>query len=167
MTSFSLAQGNSEEFSYALLAILNCMGMAGRIIPGITADKFGRFNTVIATSAMAFLTVFAVWLPFGHSKAGLIAFAMTHGFCNGSIVSLSPACCGQISRTKDYGKRYGFMYFIASITILVGVPISGALIRDGKDYTRLIIFDGAVYVATTLALIYSRYAAVGFRWCKW
>ncbi|VVT48541.1 uncharacterized protein SAPINGB_P001829 [Magnusiomyces paraingens] len=167
LTSYALAQNHTEGFSYSILAILNASGIAGRIITGFLADKLGRFNTVIASCAMSALTVFVVWLPFGATTAGLIAFALTHGFCNVGIVALAPACCGQICRTRDYGKRYGFMYFVASVTILIGVPISGALITNEKDYTNFIIFDGVVYIATTLALLYSRYAAVGFRWCKW
>lgn len=60
------------------------------------------------------------------------------------------------------------MYFVASFTLLVGVPVSGSLITDdGKNYTKLVIFNGCVYVGTTIALILSRYCAVGFNLKKW
>lgn len=166
LTSYALAQGQSEQMSYALLAILNSLGMFGRIVPGIVADTLGRFNTLAATTAAAAITIFAIWLPFGHTTAGLIAFAVLHGFCNGGIYSLAPVCCGQICKTRDYGKRYGTMYCCASVTILLGVPLSGALISH-NNYTKLVIFNGCLYVVTTIALVLSRHAAVGFRWCKW
>lgn len=166
LTSYALAQGNTETMSYALLTILNSLGMIGRWVPGIIADKLGRFNTLIATTTMAFITIFAIWLPFGHRTPALIVFAVLHGFCNGGILSLAPVCCGQVCRTQDYGRRYGTMYVFTSFGVLLGVPLSGALIRNG-NYSGLIIFTGAAYVATTIALILSRHAAVGWKMCAW
>lgn len=166
LTSYAIAQGKSEDLSYALLTILNTLGMLGRWLPGIIADKLGRFNTLIATTTMAFLTIFIIWLPFGKSTAALIVFAVLHGFCAGGILSLAPVCCGQICRTQDYGSRYGTMYVFTSFGVLLGVPLSGALIR-GSNYNGLIIFTGSLYVATTAALIVSRYYAVGMNLKKW
>lgn len=80
MTSYALATGQSETTSYALLAILNSTGMIGRVVPGIIADKIGRFNTLIVTTTMAVITIFAIWLPFGHTKTGLIVFLCYMGF---------------------------------------------------------------------------------------
>ncbi|VVT53313.1 uncharacterized protein SAPINGB_P003510 [Magnusiomyces paraingens] len=167
ITSYALAQGKSPGMSYALLAILNAVGMPGRWLPGLIADRWlGRFNTLILTTIMAFLTIFIIWLPFGHTTAGLVIFCVLHGFCNGAILSLSPVCCGQICKTRDYGKRYGTMFFITSFACLLGIPLSGALIH-GTNYNNLVIFNGSLYVGTTLALLMSRYYAVGFRLCKW
>lgn len=165
LVSFSLAQGKSQTFSYLLLTILNATGMLGRWAPGYAADYLGRFNTLIAICTMAFITIFAIWLPFGTSNGGLIAFAVLHGFCNGAFLSLSPVCCGQICLTRDYGKRYGTMFLFASFGVLLGIPLSGALIK-GSDYSKLIILTGSLYVGTTIALLLSRHASVGFRWTK-
>lgn len=165
LTSYALAQGQSEPMSYALLAILNSTGILGRWFSGLFADKFGRFNTLIGSSLLASVSIFAVWLPFGKSTAGLIAFALFHGFCNGGIQNLAPVCVGQISQTKDYGKRYGSMYFFGSFGILLGIPLSGALIK-GSNYQYLILFTGFVYFATASVVFLSRYASVGFKVCK-
>lgn len=166
-TSYALAQGKSTSLSYALLAVLNSTGIFGRWIPGILADKyFGRFNTLTFTTLMAFVTIFSIWLPFGHRTSGLIVFALLHGFFNGAILSLGPVCCGQICKTREYGTRYGTMFLFASFACLLGVPLSGALIK-GTNYNHLVIFNGCLYVGTTVCLVFSRYCAVGFRWCKW
>lgn len=166
LTSYALANGQSESMSYALLAILNGAGMLGRVLPGFVSDRLGRFNTTAAMTFCGAATIFCVWLPFGKHTAGIVLFAITHGFCNGGIFSLIPVCCAQISRTRDYGRRYGSMYFVTSFTILLGVPLSGLLIR-GTDYTNLIIFNGAVFIGAVAALLASRYCAVGFSLKKW
>lgn len=162
LTSYALAQGKSETLSYTLLTILNTLGMAGRWVPGVIADKIGRFNTLIFICICAALTIFVIWLPFGQSTGALIAFTVLHGFCNGAVLSLAPVCCGQICKAKDYGKRYGTMFFCTSFGVLLGVPLSGALIK-GTNYNRLIIFTGCLYVGTALFLMMSRYTMVGMR----
>lgn len=163
--SYALAQGVSESMSYALLTILNSTGIIGRWGTGVLADKWGRFNVLIITSVFAFVTAFAIWLPF-HSQASMITFAVLHGFCNGGVFAGIPACVGQICRTRDYGKRYGTLYFCESFPILAGFPIAAALIK-GTDYSGLISFTGALFVAATICLVFSSYCAVGFRLCKW
>lgn len=162
LTSYALRQGKSEALSYTLLTLLNTMGMLGRWLPGFVADRVGRFNTFIFICIMAFITIFVIWLPFGHTTAGLIVFAILHGFCNGAVLSLAPVCCGQICKARDYGKRYGTMFFFTSFGVLLGVPLSGALIKPGTNgYNHLIIFTGSLYIATTIFLILSRYCMVG------
>ena len=162
LTSYALRQGKSETLSYTLLTVLNTMGMLGRWVPGVVADRVGRFNTLIFICVMAIITIFAIWLPFGHSTPGLIVFSILHGFCNGAVLSLAPVCCGQICKARDYGKRYGTMFFFTSFSVLLGVPLSGALIKPGvSGYNNLIIFTGALYVGTAIFLSLSRYCMVG------
>lgn len=96
--SYALAQEVSESMSYGLLTILNSTGIIGRWGSGVLADKWGRFNVLIITSIFAFVTAFAIWLPF-HSLASMIIFAVLHGFCNGGVFAGIPACVGQICRT--------------------------------------------------------------------
>ncbi|KAI9211856.1 hypothetical protein DS838_003247 [Geotrichum bryndzae] len=164
MTSYALRQGKSEKLAYTLLTLLNSTGMLGRWLSGVIADQLGRFNTLIAICIMAFTTILAIWLPFGHSTAGLITFSVVHGFCNGGILSLVPVCCGQICKACDYGKRYGTMFSFTAFGVLLGIPISGALIKPGLDgYNNLIIFTGILYVGTTLSVLLSRYCIVGFK----
>ncbi|KAF5092894.1 hypothetical protein D0Z00_004352 [Geotrichum galactomycetum] len=164
LTSYALRQGKSENLAYTLLTLLNSTGMLGRWLSGVIADQLGRFNTLIVICIMAFATILGIWLPFGKSTAGLIVFSTLHGFCNGGILSLAPVCCGQICQARDYGKRYGTMFFVTAFGVLLGMPISGALIKPGPDgYNKLIIFTGALYVGTTLFVILSRYCIVGFK----
>lgn len=165
LTSYALAQGKSENTSYFLLTILNATSILGRWATGAFSDKVGRFNTLIGSSLFAATTVLVIWLPFGKSIVGLIIFALLHGFTNGGILSLSPVCCGQISKTRDYGKRYGAMYFLGSFGILVGIPISGALIK-GTNYQWLIVFTALAYLGNAACMYMSRYYCVGFKVCK-
>lgn len=165
LTSYCLAQGMSTSKAYMMLTFYNITGIPGRWASGLAADKFGRFNTMIGFAAMATVVIFAIWLPFGHVYGAMLAFTLLYGFATGTVMSLTPVCCGQICKTKDYGKRYGMLYLFCSFAVLFGIPVSGLLIK-GDNYDGLVGLCGAAYAVSFIFLIASRYACVGFKLCK-
>lgn len=167
--SYAIKRGFSENTSYLLLTVINTTGILGRYIPGYVADKFlGRFNVVILTLLGCVLVSLILWLPFGYSLKVLYAYAGLYGFCSGSILSLSPVCCGQISRTDQFGKRYSTMYLIVALAMLVAIPIGGVVIGTGSihSYNNFIIYSAMLNVGGILCYLVSRHACVGFRLCK-
>ncbi|CCH46160.1 Monocarboxylate transporter [Wickerhamomyces ciferrii] len=167
--SYAIKRGFKEETSYLLVTVVNTTSILGRYIPGYIADKFlGRFNVAILTLVGTVLVSFTMWLPFGYSLKVLYAYSALYGFCSGSVLSLSPVCCGQISRTDQFGKRYSTMYLIVSFTMLTAIPIGGAIIGKGSigNYNNFIIYSGMMNVAGILCYLISRHACVGFKMCK-
>lgn len=162
LTSYCLAQGMSTSKSYLMLTLYNVAGVPGRWSSGWAADKFGRFNTMVGFAALSTIVIFVVWLPFGHSFGTMILFTLLYGFSTGTVMSVTPVCCGQICKTEDYGKRYGMMYLFSSFSVLFGIPLSGLLIND-KNYDYLVAFCGAVYFGAFAFLVLSRYACVGLK----
>lgn len=164
-TSFCLKSGMSQNYSYILLTIMNAVGMVGRYLPAWISDRLGRFNTMIIMTLGASLAMWIMWLPFGTHRGALTAFAVVYGFFTGSILSLIPVCCGQISKTSEYGRRYGVMNFFIAFGALGGVPISGALIF-GTNYDYLIIFNAILSTIGCLGWIIARTACVKFTLCR-
>ncbi|CCH44299.1 Riboflavin transporter [Wickerhamomyces ciferrii] len=167
--SYAIKRGFSENTSYLLITIVNTTGVLGRYIPAYIADKFlGRFNVVILTLIGCLLVSFILWLPFGYSLKILYSYAALYGFCSGSILSLSPVCCGQISRTDQFGKRFSTMYLIVSLVMLICIPIGGAVIGDGSidRYNKMIIYAGMLNVGGIISYFMCRYSCVGLKLCK-
>nr|QFR37123.1 MFS transporter [Cyberlindnera americana] len=166
--SYAIMRGNSDNTAYMLIIVSNASAIVGRYIPGLIADSFGRFNVVIGTISICGVVTLALWLPFGDSLKVLYAFASLYGFFSGSILSLSPVCCGQISRTEEFGRRYSTMYLIVSLTMLGLIPVAGAIIGDGsvRGYNNFIGYSVALLVAGITCYTVCRHACVGFRWCK-
>ncbi|CCH44298.1 Riboflavin transporter [Wickerhamomyces ciferrii] len=167
--SYAIKRGFSENTSYLLITIVNTTGVLGRYIPGYIADKFlGGFNVVMLTLFGCLLISFILWLPFGYSLKILYSYAALYGFCSGSILSLSPVCCGQISRTDQFGKRFSTMYLIVSVVVLVCIPIGGAVIGDGSidRYNKMIIYAGMLNVGGIISYFMCRYFCVGLKLCK-
>ena len=54
------AKGMSPDLSNYLISILNAASLPGRVIPGILADRLGRFNTMTLTSLISSILVLAL-----------------------------------------------------------------------------------------------------------
>lgn len=155
LTSYARAKGMGVDMSYTLMSILNATSIVGRLIPGYAADRVGRFNTMIVTAAVSAILTLALWLKSGSNHGAIIAFAALFGFSSGSAISLSPVCVAQISKTEDFGKRYGTIYTFVAIGVLVSIPIAGQILErqsngDQQVYWGLVVFCGVVYIASAV-----------------
>ncbi|KAJ5898791.1 MFS transporter asaE [Penicillium taxi] len=149
--------GMSSNLSQYLIPILNAASIFGRTIPGILADRFGRFNMMIIFSYFAGILVLALWLP-SRGNAPAIVFSGLYGFASGAFVSLLPALIAEISDLREVGIRNGTAFAIISFAALTGTPIGGALVPDvlHGSYTRLQVFGGVVMVAGATVFVVAR-----------
>jgi MFS family permease len=163
ITTYAAARG-FNTISPHILAILNSASIIGRGLPGLVADKVGRFNVMIICSMMSALSIFAFWLS-SRSNAGLlIGFAVSYGFFSGSAFSLTPVCVAQLCNTEEFATRYGTAYSVVSLATLAGVPISGIILDSGTNdqYSALIIFCGVAYTVATILFFIAR--GLGYGW---
>lgn len=167
-SSYAMSQGVSQSDAYMLIMAINLTGILGRWVPGRLSDSFGRFNVAISTLIILGVVMFTGWYPFGTNLNNLYIISCLYGFFSGSILSLLPVCCGQISKTEEFGRRYSTMYFCVGVTMLIGVPISGAIIgnKTYDDYQHYKIFCGVTTLFSGVCFIFARYFAVGFQWRK-
>lgn len=181
LTTFALSIGVEQKFAYQLIAIFNAGSCLGRWLPGILADRIGRFNAMIATTVICWVSTFAFWISseiigdsylsqsttIGASPTAvalLILFSVTFGFGSGSGISLIPVCVGQLCRTEDYGRYYATCYTIVSFATLTGIPIAGSLVTatGGGRYWGLILFAGINYAISTVVFLAAKGGRVGF-----
>ncbi|CAL9737387.1 riboflavin transporter Mch5p [Monosporozyma servazzii] len=166
--AYALSKGISQSDSYMLVMVINLTGIPGRWVPGALSDSFGRFNVAIGTLFLLGVVMLVGWLPFGNDLTSMYVISALYGFFSGSIFSLLPVCCGQISKTEDFGKRYSTMYFCVSFATLVGLPITGAIIgnKSEANYQHYKIFCAVTTLFSAACFVVSRYFAVGFKWKK-
>ena len=168
LTSYALASGVDETFSYQLIAVFNAGSCLGRWIAGYAADRAGRFNTLIIVVLCCLVSTFALWLPAKGNIGLIVSFSVVFGFASGSIISLTPICVGQLCKTSEYGRYYATSYTIVSFGILTGIPIGGALIRRVGGYLGVIGFTGCCYVAALACFVFVRLKKAGRHWrVKW
>lgn len=165
LISYCLSSGAfSDKFSYQIMAIFNAGSCFGRWLPGIMADKLGRFNSQIFAFGLCGITSMALWLPAsllpGTSPAVkplMIVFSVLFGFASGSNISLTPVCVGQLCITQEYGRYYATCYSAVSLATLTGIPIAGGILeRCGGNYYGVVLITGASYIVGCACFVAAR-----------
>ncbi|RHZ43330.1 putative MFS monocarboxylate transporter [Aspergillus thermomutatus] len=152
-TSYAVAQGFSADLSFYTISIINGASFFGRIVPGILADRYGRFNCCILATLLS--GVIALCWTAATSVAGLVVWSAAYGFSSGAILSLQQACAAQIATPKNLGLSIGAVMASTSLSAMSGIPISGEL--AGKyGYLSLSIYSGVSLLAGTLLLAVAR-----------
>ncbi|OQE40168.1 hypothetical protein PENCOP_c006G05774 [Penicillium coprophilum] len=166
LPSYVRYSGFSVDVQFYSLTVLNSMSLLGRVLPGIAADLFGRFNILLSLVLITIIIMAGVWLPYGsHDEGTLYAVVAIFGFGSGGWLSLAPVCAGQLCDTKDYGRFYGTVYCVASFGVLLTVPIGGQLLQSTTPQV-LIGFYTAIMLVGLLSVILSRWALLDWSW-KW
>ncbi|GME60833.1 Monocarboxylate permease protein [Neofusicoccum parvum] len=143
LPSYAMQHGMGADLASYLLSILNGASFAGRIIPGILADKIGRFNMLAAAGISSGILTLCWTLC--TTNATMIIFAVLYGFCSGAIVSgftVSLAFCAD--EPKNIGTYMGMGMAIASVAMLVGPPINGALLSHYQRFEEMAVFSGVM-----------------------
>ncbi|KAA8642956.1 uncharacterized protein ATNIH1004_009718 [Aspergillus tanneri] len=169
LPAYAASHGVTGALSYNLMSIFSATLIFGRVIPGLLADRWGRYNVMTVTGGVSMLLVLALWMKAGEDTAAIVTFAAFYGFWSSPAVGLSPVCIAQISRTEDYGKRYGTTTAIFGLSILVAIPVAGEILKaqnpaSGQEtnYTGLIVFCGASYAFSTVLLVVTKVISVGW-----
>ncbi|RAH46068.1 putative MFS monocarboxylate transporter [Aspergillus brunneoviolaceus CBS 621.78] len=154
------------DVQYYSLTVLNSMSLLGRVLPGLAADLFGRFNILLSLVVLTLLVMAAVWIPVGsHDEATLYTVVAIFGFGSGGWISLAPVCAGQLCRTEEYGRFYGTIYSVAAFGALLTVPVGGELLQKTTPQV-LVGFYAAVLVVGLVSVVCSRWALLEWRW-RW
>lgn len=98
-TSYAAEKGFPSSFGFHTVSIVNGASFFGRILPGIVADKYGKFNCCIISTPVAGIVALC-WTRV-ESIAGLGVWAAAYGF--GSGVRISQYCrLGCADRNRGY-----------------------------------------------------------------
>ncbi|RFU73681.1 mfs monocarboxylate transporter [Trichoderma arundinaceum] len=166
ISTYAQHQGFGDTFAYHLLPIMNAGSVIGRALPGYYADVVGAFNVCVFSVVFSFISCLCVWLPLGHTKAGIIIFSLLFGFGSGNSIAIAPVCIGRMCKTQEYGRYYATTYTIVSFACLIGIPIAGSIVQAaGGSYTNLIIFTSCIYIGAAFFLVLAKTWQLG--WKNW
>jgi len=78
---YAVEVGMSASTAFYMISILNGASLFGRVLPGIVADRFGRFNMLAVSMLLAGIVAFT-WTT-ATSVAGLVVWSLAFGFTSG------------------------------------------------------------------------------------
>ncbi|TPX20145.1 hypothetical protein DIZ76_016033 [Coccidioides immitis] len=145
LPEFSTVLGYSVSFGATLLAINN----------GVNA----------VSSAVS---VLGLWLAAANTgdKTFWVMFVVIYGILAGGYNALFPTTVTDVFGVHAYASVNGFLYFIRGLGAMFGSPVGGLILGSSrtllpsedtarllKDYQRLIWYDGALLVGSSLCVI--------------
>ncbi|CAI7566102.1 unnamed protein product [Penicillium discolor] len=152
-TSYAVEKGFSTSLAFYTVSIVNGASFPGRVLPGIVADKYGKFNCcIIATISAGIIAL--CWTKVT-SVAGLVIWCAAYGFASGGILSLQQACAAQVATSTTLGLAIGIVSGSTALSAMANVPISGALVEK-YGYLSLSIYSGVSLLLGGLLLIAAR-----------
>lgn len=155
------AQGMDEELVIYLLPILHAVGILGRIIPPLIADRIGRYNVMIVLAFLTGVVCLGLWIPI-RNDAGVLAFTAAFGLLSSGLTSIGPTLIAQISDIREIGARTGTAFAFQSFGVLTGSPIASAIVdARGGDYLGLQLFCGFSILASSVVFASARHVQAG------
>ena len=133
-----------------MLAILNATSVFGRVLPGLIADKTGSLNALLPCAIMSTVLGF-IWLSVS-DMTGIILFSVFYGFFSGALVTLPLTVIASLTPDlRLIGTRIWMSFSFASLGLLIGNPIAGAILNvpEGK-FGGAQIFGAATVLAGVL-----------------
>ncbi|KAJ5834202.1 Major facilitator superfamily domain general substrate transporter [Penicillium robsamsonii] len=152
-TSYAVEKGFSTSLAFYTVSIVNGASFFGRVLPGIVADKYGKFNCCIIATISA--GVVALCWTKVTSVAGLVIWSAAYGFASGGILSLQQACAAQVATSTTLGLAIGTVSGSTALSAMANVPIGGALLEK-YGYLSLSIFSGTSLLLGGFLLIAAR-----------
>nr|KMM71133.1 hypothetical protein CPAG_07440 [Coccidioides posadasii RMSCC 3488] len=167
LPEFSTVLGYSVSFGATLLAINNGVNAVSRVLMGFAADNLGRQNTLVLGVIGSAVSVLGLWLAAANTgdKTFWVMFVVIYGILAG-YNALFPTTVTDVFGVHAYASVNGFLYFIRGLGAMFGSPVGGLILGSSrtllpsedtarllKDYQRLIWYDGALLVGSSLCVI--------------
>jgi len=128
----------------------------------VIADRIGPLNVLVPCATIAAVLAL-VWIGIT-TLGGLLAFALVYGFFSGGFVSLPPVAIVTLTRDMSkIGTRMGQCFFISAFGLLVGTPVSGAILKSTGQWWGVQLWSGAAILVTGSLLLWARVVVAGWR----
>ncbi|OJJ49327.1 hypothetical protein ASPZODRAFT_59941 [Penicilliopsis zonata CBS 506.65] len=155
MPTYAVTRGMDETLAGYLPSILNAVSTFGRIIPGVLADKYGRYNTLAIGTVASGIIICCMDLP--KTNAGIIVYEAIYGFASGTILSGAAAAFSTCPRTpQEFGTYMGMGFTVSASAALVGPPVNGVLVDTYGGYSQVSILSGVVCIFGGLIAFYTK-----------
>ncbi|KAJ3846503.1 major facilitator superfamily domain-containing protein [Lentinula lateritia] len=142
LPSYGGANGFDANMIFYSVSVLNAASFFGRILPGMAADSWGRYNIMIITGLISALLVLVSIAA--RNTASILVVGALYGFTSGNVLSLQGACVPPLlDDPRKTGIGIGQMLSVSAFGALLGPPISGWLIAfNGFESAQ--IFSGVM-----------------------
>lgn len=177
-STYAATLGYSTTAGANFIALSNACNAIGKIVIGYAADRYGRLNVLVLTTAMSAIATLVFWLPStllqDHRVAQtlFITFTVFYGIFASAYVALFPTSLVELFGPQNFASVNGFLYMLRGCATMVGTPVSGLLIRGGsrsfsgleaagpRMYEGMSVLTSMFLIAATVAVVWVRVEAM-------
>lgn len=132
-----------------VLSIIGGTSIAGRLVMGNTADRFG--NKRAMTVCFVILVISMVWLQFANQLWMIYLFSTVYGFAHGGFFALMSPIVAGLFGTRYQGILLGSIIFTDAVGGAIGPLVAGYLFDIMDSYqVAFLIFLGVSVVGLVL-----------------
>ncbi|KAF8155548.1 major facilitator superfamily domain-containing protein [Crassisporium funariophilum] len=153
LPSYGAIHGFNSNMIFYSISILNAASFFGRILPGMAADSWGRYNIMIVTGILSSVLTFASIAA--KNTASILVVGAIYGFTSGNVLSLQGACVPPLlDDPRKIGVAIGQMLSVSGVGALLGPPICGWLIafngfKSAQIFSGVMIAVGSGFLFVT------------------
>lgn len=109
LPTYVVKYGMDKTTGATLVGIFSGVNAVSRILLGIAADKFGRFNVLFTCTFLGGLSCFVFWLN-AKTLAMSVLFVIFYGINGGGFVSLFPVVAAEVVGVEKLAAAVGMLY---------------------------------------------------------
>ncbi|RKP14894.1 major facilitator superfamily domain-containing protein [Piptocephalis cylindrospora] len=157
--SYATFVGLSTADGATLSTILSAVSGVGRIFLGLTADRFGKLNSLFICTLVGGLVCMVYW-PFAHTFPALIGFMILYGLFGGGFIGLLPVVVAVFVRPERLANAMGVLFCVQALGFYTGTLIATAILDStapDTDYLPAMMYCGAVTVAASILVLWLKF----------
>ncbi|KAF9911130.1 hypothetical protein EC991_004684 [Linnemannia zychae] len=153
LPTYAVNLGMDKATGATLVGIFSGVNAASRIILGLAADRYGRFNVLFSCTFLGGLACFVFWLN-AKNLAMCVVFVVFYGVNGGGFVSLFPVVAAEVVGVERLAAAVGMLYSGNLFGNMLGTPIASAIVAaSGGSYHWAIVFAGAIPMVGAFLLL--------------
>ncbi|CAK9781795.1 MFS general substrate transporter [Cutaneotrichosporon oleaginosum] len=170
-SAYARTLGYSPKQGANFIAINNAFNAIGKIGLGMLADRFGRINMLLITTAISAVASFVFWMPstllgardLAAGRGLFVTYSIMYGTFASAYVSLFPAALVEIFGPQNFASVNGILYMARGFGTLAGTPSAGATVHSSSHDVAPSAYFGMATMISALLLA----ASVGVVWVRW
>ena len=109
LPTYVVKYGMDKTTGATLVGIYSGVNAASRILLGIAADRYGRFNVLFTCTFLGGLSCFVFWLN-AKTLPMCVVFVVFYGINGGGFVSLFPVVAAEVVGVERLAAAVGMLY---------------------------------------------------------
>lgn len=151
LAAHGMDSGLSATAAATLLSMIGASSIVGRLLVGLTTDRFGGRRAMAACFAL--LLAALLWLQVAHAAWMLFAFTAVYGIAHGGFFTVVSPTVAEYFGVRAHGAIFGVVLFCGTLGGALGPTLAGWLFDQTGSYALAFgLLAGGAGLGLALAL---------------